>query len=138
MVSGWSAPSCTSRSPGSPAGSGESSGNTRIDVSRSGLTAPSPYRSSNRLAPTDTVTVSPSAGTPGPSTSLSNGGGPTPGAGAGAPGLLHAMEREATADQPKISVRVRPGAADQHSSGQRGTGRPGRGSAQEMTPADVH
>ena len=78
MVSGWCAQNCSSRSPCSQAGSGESSGNARIGVSRSGLRPASPKRPSNRLDPADRVTVSPSAGTAGPRTSLSEGGWPMP------------------------------------------------------------
>src|SRR5487761_879949 len=74
IVSGWFAQNCTSRSPCSHAGSGESFGNAIIGVSFSGLAAAIPYRSSNSVDPTDTVTVSPSAGTTGPRTSLSDGG----------------------------------------------------------------
>src|ERR1700729_3401708 len=77
-VSGWLAHSWSSRSPCSQAGSRKSLGNGCISVSFRGLLLARPYRSANRLDPTDTVMVSPSAGTVGPSTSLSEGGCPTP------------------------------------------------------------
>ena len=78
IVSGWLAQNCTSRSPCSHAGSGESFGKAVIGLSFSGLAALIPYRSSNSVDPTDMVTVSPSAGTTGPRTSLSDGGWPMP------------------------------------------------------------
>src|SRR3984893_6258324 len=77
-VSWWFALNCTSRSPCSHAGSGESFGKAVIGLSFSGLAALIPYRSSNSVDPTDTVTVSPSAGTTGPRMSLSDGGWLTP------------------------------------------------------------
>src|ERR1700728_2616457 len=74
IVSGWFAENCTSRSPCSHAGSGESFGKVVIGLSFSGLAALIPYRSSDSVDPTDTGMVSPSAGTTGPRTSLSDGG----------------------------------------------------------------
>src|ERR1700678_2929895 len=78
IVSGWLAHSCSRMSPPRYAGSSESFGKASIGVSLLGLTAASPYRSSNSVEPTDSVAVRPSAGITGPSTSLSDGGWLTP------------------------------------------------------------
>ena len=73
-VSGCGAAIISIRSPWHRSGSRSSSGKVPIVVSRRGCLPCSPNRSSNRLAPTDTVTVSPSAGSSGPSTPESDGG----------------------------------------------------------------
>ena len=85
--------SWTTRSPPTCAGSSSSSGNVRIGVSLPGLPAASPYRSSNRVEPTPTVTVSPSGTTFGPSVPESDGGAPMP-TGAGGPPVVRNRARD--------------------------------------------
>jgi hypothetical protein len=102
IVSGWLAHSWTSRSPCSQAGSSASFGKTRIGVSFSGLRLARPYLPSNRLDPTDSVTVSPSAGTLGPSTSVSDGGWPTPRSG-GVPPAVRNRARLVSARSSSVS-----------------------------------
>ena len=107
IVSGWLAHSWTSRSPCSQAGSSESLGKVRIGVSFSGLRAARPYLSSNRLDPTDSVTVSPSAGTLGPSTSLSDGGWLTPRSG-GVPPDVRNRARPVSVRSRSVSPALSP------------------------------
>ena len=79
----------------------------RIGVSFSGLLAARPYLSSNRLEPTDSVTVSPSAGTLGPSTSLSDGGWLTPRSG-GVPPDVRNRARPVSVRSRSVSPALSP------------------------------
>ena len=98
--------SCTLRSPPHCAGSRSSLGKVRIAVSPAGLRAASPYRSSNREAPTPTVIVSPSGTTVGPSTPESAGGAPIPSGGGVPPAVRKRARSVSVASRPASSARL--------------------------------
>src|SRR6185312_4035437 len=94
--------SWTIRSPPHCAGSRLSLGNDVIVVSRAGRADASPYRSSNSVAPTPSVTVSPSGSTVGPSTPESDGG-PLMPTGGGVPPAVRNLARSVSVWNRSVS-----------------------------------